>query len=67
MLLLGLGAALLASLLFNVGIVMQAFDARAVPRALGLRLGLLRQLFVRPRWVVGWLLGVVGVGPQIVA
>jgi drug/metabolite transporter (DMT)-like permease len=67
MFLLGLGAALLASLLFNVGIVLQAVDARAVPRALGLRLGLLRRLFARPRWVVGWLLGVVGVGPQILA
>jgi drug/metabolite transporter (DMT)-like permease len=67
MLLLGLGAALLASALFNVGIVLQALDARAVPRALGLRLGLLRKLLVRPRWVVGWLLGVVGVGPQILA
>jgi drug/metabolite transporter (DMT)-like permease len=67
MLSLGLAAALAASLLFNVGIVLQALDARAVPRAFGLRLGLLRRLLLRPRWVVGWLLGVVGLGPQVVA
>ena len=67
MLLLGLVAALAASVLFNVGIVLQALDARVVPRALSLRLGLLRRLFARPRWVVGWLLGLVGIWPQIVA
>src|SRR5579872_1133506 len=67
MLLLGLGAALAASLLFNVGIVMQALDARVAPRSLSLRLGLLRRLLARPRWVVGWLLGVIGILPQIVA
>ncbi len=67
MLLLGLIAALAASLLFNVGIVLQALDARDAPRALSLRLGLLRRLLQRPRWVVGWLLGVLGLGPQVVA
>jgi drug/metabolite transporter (DMT)-like permease len=67
MLLLGLGAALAASLLFNVGIVLQALDARVAPRSLSLRLGLLRRLLARPRWVVGWLLGVIGILPQIVA
>jgi drug/metabolite transporter (DMT)-like permease len=63
----GLAAAITASLLFNGGIVLQALDARVAPRALGLRLGLLTRLLQRPRWVLGFLLGVIGVGPQIVA
>jgi len=64
---LGLASAITASLLFNGGIVLQALDARVAPRALGLRLGLLTRLLHRPRWVIGFLLGVIGVGPQIVA
>jgi drug/metabolite transporter (DMT)-like permease len=67
MLWLGLAAAVTASVLFNVGIVLQALDARVAPRALGLRLALLRRLITRPRWVVGFLLGLIGIGPQIVA
>jgi drug/metabolite transporter (DMT)-like permease len=64
---LGLASALAASALFNVGIVLQALDARAAPRELGLRLALLRRLLARPRWLLGWLLGVAGIWPQIVA
>ncbi len=64
---LGLGAAIAASVLFNVGIVLQALDARVAPRALGLRVALLARLLSKPRWVAGWLLGVLGIGPQIVA
>ena len=67
MLWLGLAAALTASILFNIGIVLQALDARVAPRALGLRLALLARLLARPRWVVGWLLGLIGIWPQIVA
>jgi drug/metabolite transporter (DMT)-like permease len=63
----GLGAALLASALFNVGIVLQAVDARVAPRELGYRLGLLGRLFRRPRWVLGFALGIVGIAPQVVA
>jgi uncharacterized membrane protein len=63
----GLLAALCASALFNVGIVLQAIDARVSPRSLALRLGLLTRLFRRPIWVVGWTLGVVGIWPQIIA
>jgi drug/metabolite transporter (DMT)-like permease len=63
----GLGAALLASVLFNVGIVLQALDARAAPRALGLRVALLGRLLRRPRWLLGLALGLVGVWPQVVA
>ncbi len=67
MLLAGLGAALVASALFNVGIVLQAVDARAAPRALGYRVALLGRLVRRPRWVLGFALGLIGVWPQIVA
>jgi drug/metabolite transporter (DMT)-like permease len=63
----GLGAALLASILFNVGIVLQAIDARVAPRSLGLRVALLGRLFRRPLWIAGLLLGLVGVWPQAVA
>jgi drug/metabolite transporter (DMT)-like permease len=64
---LGFAAALVASLLFNVGIVLQALDARVAPRSLGLRLGLLGRLLRRRRWALGWMLGVVGIVPQIAA
>jgi drug/metabolite transporter (DMT)-like permease len=67
MLLAGLGAALLASVLFNVGIVLQAVDARVAPRELGYRVRLLGRLFRRPRWVLGFALGLVGIAPQVVA
>jgi drug/metabolite transporter (DMT)-like permease len=63
----GLLAALLASTLFNVGIVLQAIDARVAPRSLSLRLGLLTRLVRHPRWVLGLLLGVLGVWPQAIA
>jgi drug/metabolite transporter (DMT)-like permease len=63
----GLGAALLASVLFNVGIVLQALDARTAPKQLGYRVGLLTMLLRRKRWVLGFVLGVVGVWPQVIA
>jgi drug/metabolite transporter (DMT)-like permease len=63
----GLGAALLSSVLFNVGIVLQAIDARAAPRSLGLRVALLRRLLARRLWVIGLLLGIVGAVPQALA
>jgi drug/metabolite transporter (DMT)-like permease len=64
---LGLAAALVASALFNVGLVLQALEARATPRVLGLRLSLLVRLFRRPRWVLGLLLGAIGIAPQVLA
>jgi hypothetical protein len=67
MFLLGLAAALVASALFNVGLALQALEARAAPKALGLRISLLVRLLKRPRWLLGWLLGLVGVGPQVLA
>jgi drug/metabolite transporter (DMT)-like permease len=63
----GLGAALLASILFNVGIVLQAIDARVAPRSLALRVGLLTRLLRRPLWVLGLALGLIGVWPQAIA
>lgn len=63
----GLAAALLASVLFNVGIVLQAVDARVAPRRLALRVALLGRLLRRPLWVLGLLLGLLGVWPQTIA
>lgn len=65
--LVGLVAALTASVLFNVGVVLQAIDARVSPRRLALRMGLLLRLVRRPVWLAGWLLGLIGIWPQIVA
>jgi drug/metabolite transporter (DMT)-like permease len=64
---LGLTAALVASVLFNVGIALQGIEARSAPPELALRASLLASLLRRPRWVLGWMLGIVGVGPQVLA
>ncbi len=64
---LGLVAALVASALFNVGLALQALEARAAPDRLSLRLSLLTRLLRRPRWLLGWALGIVGIGPQVLA
>ena len=67
MLLIGIASALVASAMFNIGIVLQAIDARAAPAALSLRLSLLWRLLHQRRWVLGFVLGVVGLGPQVLA
>jgi drug/metabolite transporter (DMT)-like permease len=64
---LGLLAAIAASVSFNVGIVLQAADARREPEEAGLRLSLLASLARRRRWIAGFLLGGVGFGLQVVA
>lgn len=64
---LGLIAAVAASVAFNVGIVLQAADARREPADEGLRLSLLTHLARRRRWIAGLLLGGVGFGLQVVA
>ncbi len=64
---LGLASALVASALFNVGLAMQALEARAAPKSLSLRLSLLTRLLRKPRWLIGWLLGIIGIGPQVLA
>ncbi|MHB8642232.1 MAG: hypothetical protein ACYDA3_05040 [Gaiellaceae bacterium] len=63
----GLGAALLASVLFNVGIALQGLEAKAAPKELGHRIGLLKRLLLRPRWLLGAALGFIGIGPQVLA
>jgi uncharacterized membrane protein len=67
MYLLGIAAALLASAMFNVGAALQALEARGQPRALELRLSLLGRLLRRKRWLLGLVLGLLGVVPQVLA
>lgn len=64
---LGLVSALAASALFNIGVALQAVESKKAPRSLGLRLGLLARLLRRPVWLLGLALGILGVGPQVVA
>jgi uncharacterized membrane protein len=63
----GLAAALGASVLFNVGIAMQALEAREAPAEEGLRASLLVRLTKRRRWLIGLLLGGLGVPLEILA
>ncbi|HEV7563305.1 MAG TPA: DMT family transporter [Solirubrobacterales bacterium] len=67
MLALGLLCGIAASVLFNLGIALQALEARSAPRGEGLRLSLLRRLLRRPRWIAGLLLGALGVPLEILA
>lgn len=67
MVVLGLIAAAAASVAFNVGVILQAADARREPAAEGLRLSLLTHLLHRRRWLAGLALGGVGFGLQVVA
>jgi drug/metabolite transporter (DMT)-like permease len=64
---LGLLAAVAASVAFNVGIVLQAADARREPASEGLRLTLLAHLVRRRRWIAGLMLGWAGFVLQVVA
>jgi drug/metabolite transporter (DMT)-like permease len=64
---LGIGAALLASVLFNLGTALQALDAREAPEQEGLRLRLLTGLARHGRWVAGLLLGGLGFLLQVLA
>jgi hypothetical protein len=63
----GLLAALAASLLFNVGMALQALEARRTPPALGLRPSLLGRLLRKPLWLLGSALGLIGIAPQVAA
>jgi drug/metabolite transporter (DMT)-like permease len=63
----GLIAAASASVAFNVGVILQAADARREPAVEGLRLSLLTHLLRRRRWLAGLALGGVGFGLQVVA
>jgi uncharacterized membrane protein len=56
----GLLLAVLASALFNVGIALQAIEARKAPSEEALHASLLVHLVKRPRWLIGFVLGGVG-------
>jgi drug/metabolite transporter (DMT)-like permease len=58
---LGLVSALVASALFNLGVALQALEARATPKDEGLKVSLLVRLLRRPLWVLGLVLGALGV------
>lgn len=67
MFLAGLGSALVAAGMFNVGIALQAVEARRAPKRLGLTMGIIDHLVQRPLWLLGVVLGLVGIGPQVLA
>src|SRR3954467_2490789 len=66
---LGVALAAIASVLFNLAIVIQAQEAREVPqeREHGLQLSLLVRLLRRPRWLLGTALGLLAFPLQTVA
>src|SRR3954447_15974256 len=63
----GLVAALAAAILFNVGVALQALEARRSPKSLGLKVGLIGHLLGRPLWLLGLALEAIGIVPQLVA
>ncbi len=67
MLAIGLACGLIASVLFNVGIALQALEARTTPAEEGLHASLLMRLLRRPRWLAGLLLGGLGVVFEAIA
>jgi len=67
MLAIGLASGLVSSVLFNVGVALQALEAKATPTEEGLRLSLLGRLLRRPRWLAGLLLGGLGVVFEAIA
>lgn len=67
MLAVGLACGLIASVLFNVGVALQALEAKATPAEEGLHVSLLVRLLHRRRWLLGLLLGALGVGFEVVA
>ncbi len=58
--LIGAAAAVVASALFSVGVVLQGLEARRVPADRAQRLLLVTRLVRRPRWLLGTALMVVG-------
>jgi len=63
----GLIAGIVASVLFNVGIALQAVEARRAPATESLRASLIWDLLHRPRWVAGLGVEWVGVPLEILA
>jgi drug/metabolite transporter (DMT)-like permease len=66
-LLLGIAAACAASSLYDIGLALQALDAREAPASEGLRATLLARLIRRRRWLVGTGLNLAGWPLQAVA
>jgi drug/metabolite transporter (DMT)-like permease len=56
----GLALSLASAACYGVAVVVQAAEARAVPRSSGARAGLLLRLAARPKWWLGTAIGVVG-------
>ena len=67
MLAIGLASGLIASVLFNVGVALQALEAKSTPAEEGLRVSLLARLLRRPRWLAGLALGGLGVVFEAIA
>jgi drug/metabolite transporter (DMT)-like permease len=67
MLWLGMASVLAATAAYNVGVVLQALDAREEPASCGLQLGLLRRLLHRRRWLIGTALSILAFPLQVVA
>ena len=65
----GLGAlaAVTASSLFSVGLVLQGIEARRMPTDDSLRLSMITQLLRRPRWVFGGFVMLAGFGFHVTA
>src|SRR5213079_1389384 len=63
----GVALAALASVLFNVAIVIQAREAREVPQEHGVQLSLIWRLLRRPRWLLGTALGLLAFPLQTIA
>ena len=63
----GVALAALASVLFNLAIVIQAREAREIPQELGLHVSLIGRLLRRPRWLLGAALGLMAFPLQTIA
>src|SRR4051794_28167265 len=63
----GVALAAVASVLFNIAIVIQASEVREVPDEYGLRVSLFGRLLRRRRWLLGTLLGVIAFPLQTIA
>jgi drug/metabolite transporter (DMT)-like permease len=63
----GLVAALVAAALFNIGVALQALEARKAPKKLGLKVGIIGHLLRRPLWLLGIALEFLGLIPQLLA
>ena len=63
----GVALAALASVLFNLAIVIQAQEAREVHRSSGVQVSLLGRLLRRPRWLLGTALGLLAFPLQTIA